>query len=51
MRKQELADLIADVPEEIISDYETRRQFNVSVNLLNIRLTEQAIVDFSYSAR
>lgn len=44
--KQELADLIADVPEEIISDYETRRQFNVSVNLLNIRLTEQAIVDF-----
>lgn len=44
--KQELVKLIADVPKESISDYETRRQFNVSVNLLNIRLTEQVIVDF-----
>lgn len=44
--EQELADLIVALPQEIITDYEKRREFNVSVNLLNIQLVKQEVVDF-----
>lgn len=44
--EQELTDLIIALPQEIVEDYEKRRDFNVLVNLLNIQLVKQGVIDF-----
>lgn len=43
---EELNLLKTEIPNNIISDYEKRRLFNVQANLLNIRLVEDGIIDF-----
>ncbi|MGX7131567.1 DUF4127 family protein [Enterococcus songbeiensis] len=44
--QQELEALQKELPQEVISDYETRRHFNVNANLTNIQLVKEGIIDF-----
>lgn len=44
--EQEFTSLKEQIPQEFIQDYESRRQFNLEVNLLNIRLVQEGVIDF-----
>lgn len=46
LENQELANISQTVPTSYISNYEARREFNITVNLLNIRLVEEGVIDF-----
>ncbi len=43
---QELEALKADIPNEVLGDYEKRRKFNVEINLANVDLVEAGVIDF-----
>lgn len=44
--QQESEILKNELPKEIIQDYEFRRKFNVTANLMNIQLVKEGVIDF-----
>ena len=44
--KKQLTKLSSEIPQSILSDYETRRSFNVKMNFANVDLVKEGIIDF-----